>query len=132
MIARAAEAGDHQPRLIVSGDGGSTRPAVVSSAAPLAPKSENSDFMPRLLAAGDGRAPAVRPLGSGPLVAPSGSAAPADFLPRLVSGDEVAPSARPARPPRPVPAAATPEATPDAGEAPPAGSDEAGPGTDPV
>ena len=132
VVARASEAGDHQPRLIVSGDGGNTRPAVVSSAAPLAPKSENSDFMPRLLTAGDGRAPAVRPLSSGPLIAPSGNAAPADFLPRLVSGDEAAPSARPARPARPAPAATAPEATPEAGEAPSAGSDEAAPKTDPV
>ena len=134
VIARASEAGDHQPRLIVSGDGGNTRPAVVSSAAPLAPKSENSDFMPRLLvSAGDRSAPAVRPLSSGPLTAPSGSAASADFLPRLVSGDEGAPSARPPRPARPAPVAAAPEAVAPEASAPSAAEGEEGvTKTDPV
>ena len=99
--------------------------------APLAPKSENSDFMPRLLvSAGDRGAPAVRPLSSGPLTAPSGSAASADFLPRLVTGNEAAPSARPPRAPAPSPAA-TPAVAPEAGEPPVAGNEEAAK-TDPV
>jgi hypothetical protein len=118
IVARAAEAGDYQPRLIVSGDGGSSRPAVVSSAAPLAPKTESSDFMPRLLVAAGGDLPAVRPLSSGPLTAPTSSAG--DFMPRLVTGGS-APSARPPRPVPPVEAAPagdgaveTPQAAADA------------------
>lgn len=134
IVARASEAGDHQPRLIVSGDGSSSRPAVVAESAPLAPRSSSSDFMPRLLVSAGGDLPVARPLSSGPLTAPSSSGT--DFMPRLVNSGELAPSARPPRPapvaeaPAPAEVAAVAEAAP--AETTTVDAEPAAPKTDPV
>lgn len=97
VIARASEAGDYQPRLVVSGgDGRHSGPAVISSSTPLPPRSASSDFMPRLLVSAGGNAAVTRPVASGPLT--SSSAASSDFLPRLLVTGENGPSARPPRP----------------------------------
>lgn len=109
VIARASEAGDYQPRLVVSGgDGRNSGPALVSSSTPLPPRSASSDFMPRLLVSAGGNAAVTRPVSSGPLT--SSSAASSDFLPRLLVTGENGPSARPPRP-APAPAPAPTEAT---------------------
>ncbi|ROH89172.1 Rne/Rng family ribonuclease [Stagnimonas aquatica] len=135
VIARASEAGDYQPRLVVSGgDGRHSGPAVISASTPLPPRSASSDFMPRLLVSAGGNATVTRPVASGPLT--SSSAASSDFLPRLLVTGENGPSARP---PRPAPAPAEPAEAPVVEAAPPAtleasteAADAAAPKTDPV